>query len=421
MGNPTSDAINTLHPVSTAPPATDCERHGQAPASELLQSHRYFARVSRDLKNRAHNMVSRFPHDREVRFFWADTLHTIGELEAALTAYEALLDEATPNERRRIEQAISQSHPERDYLTPGFQRYLDTERFGRPEHREYLVRDLQRGRQLARVLQQWSLLRGKRTLDVGCSHGGTVMALAEQGADTVGIEIDPRRSSIGQQRVRDLGFQIEWHTGDICDSGFVARLGQFDVIVCQDVLEHVMDPVIAIRHLCSLLRLGGIIYCVMPNKYAAEFILADHHWRLTGLSLLSRPQGLEYFAYATAIPAQHYDVGYLRTEKFYRCLFARGGVALEPVERFDTPDHVLWYAPAMSELLSRVQRKAFPGLRPELQLRIKRRARKVAELYIHASRILKSLENHPAQLAEACHLIVSRLCVGAWQFVGRKS
>jgi 2-polyprenyl-3-methyl-5-hydroxy-6-metoxy-1,4-benzoquinol methylase len=412
----------TSNPVSGCQ-ANSCDRqlrdHSRI-EEELLSTYRQVASAQRDLINQAQRLQALAPQDRAAHLLWAEALKAGGELDQAAREYNALLTDASPNERLFLKQSLHQCRPEPDDLGPAFRHYLDTASFGRPEHREYLLHDLPRGRQLVRLLRQWCPLRGRRVLDVGCSHGGAVMALAEQGAEVVGVEIDPRRSEVGRQRVLELGFQVEWHSGDICDATLVRQLGQFDLIICQDVLEHVMDPGLAIRHLVLLLRSGGIVYFVVPNKYSAEFILADHHWKLMGLSLLSRPQGLEYFQLATGIPAQKYDVGYFRTEKYYRQAFLRGGVSLQLVDRFESPDHVLSFVPAYSALATRLNQEIFPGLPPRLVKRIRRRAKKVVEIFIHASRVLKALENQPQELSVACDLIARRLGAGVWRFVGKK-
>jgi len=407
---------------SDAPPGGDSAgESNQTAETELQKLLQDAARVRQELRQRVEELAARYPQNRDIRFVLAEMLQAAGEYDLAVKAYRALLEDASPNERRRIEQAIRQAEPEAAYQTPGYLHYLNTQKFGRPEHRDYLLRDLDRGRQVVRLLQQRMALRGRRLLDVGSSHGGMVMALAEQGAQVVGVEIDPRRSEVGRERIRELGFEVEWHTGDICDPGLVRRLDRFDGIICQDVLEHVMDPQLAIRHISMLLRPGGFVYVAVPNKYAPDFILADHHYKLMGISLLSRPQGVEYFTQATGIPGEHYGVGYYRTEKYYRAAFARWGVTLEPIERYSRVEHVLWYAPTISMLAARLATPAAPSLRPELNQRIRKRAKKVVELYVHSSRVLKTLENEPENLAMACHLTVSRLCVSVWRFIGTKA
>ena len=392
----------------------------RAPPAELSQLVRRVSSALDELRQRAQAVAARYPADRDVRTLLAGLLYAAGEDTLACAEYRSLLESAPPNERRRIQRGIRDCEPDPEYLTPGFLTYLNTQKFGLPHHRTYLFRDLERGRQLVRLLQTRTSLRGKRVLDVGSSHGGTVMALAEAGAQAAGVEIDPRRSQVGRERVRELGFDIEWHTGDFGDPGVARRLGTFDGIICQDVLEHVMNPDRVIRHLAQLLRPGGFIYFAVPNKYSPEFILADHHYMLMGISLLARAQGEEYFERATGTPACHYGVGFYRTEKYYRAAFARCGVAIEHTEDYATPAHVLWYAPAISALAERLGTAADPRLRTELNLRILRRGRKVVELYVHSSRVLKALENQPEQLALACQMIVNRICVAVWRFFGVK-
>jgi hypothetical protein len=193
------------------------------------------------------------------------------------------------------------------------------------------------------------------------------------------------------------------------------------VIVCQDVLEHVLDTSQAIRSLCALLRKGGLLFIQVPNKYSAEFILADHHYALFGISLLSRPQAIQYWRLAYGQPQECYRVGYLRSEKYYRQAFAREGVALEPTEHYLGFGHFLGYAPQMSSLAGRLCQDVYPGLRPELQRRIRNRATKVAKLFLHASQVLKTLEGNPAQLGKACDMVVRRLCRSVWGFIGTKA
>jgi hypothetical protein len=170
-----------------------------------------------------------------------------------------------------------------------------------------------------------------------------------------------------------------------------------------------------------MLRPGGVVYIQIPNKYGLDQLMSDHHYALTGITALSRPQAIEYWQFATGEPAEHYGVGYERGEKFYNAAFRRGGVALNPVERYPSPDHVAWYAAAVSQMCTRLEREIHPGLRPELQARIRRRMMLVARLYAHASEQVIALQNQPELLAAACDAIVRRLCLGLWRFIGIKN
>jgi SAM-dependent methyltransferase len=391
----------------------------------MVRAYRRFAEALTNLRNLGYSLLSRFPQDPQARFFFADVLKAGGQDDLACEQYRTLLQVVLPNERPRVEQAIKQCEVERDYFPPAFAAHLTSDEYGVgcnvQAWRDYAARDIQRSREIVRQLRQRSPLRGKRVLDVGCGHGGALIAFAEQGAEVVGIEIDAARYRVGKQRLRDLGLQVEWHQGDVCDREFTSRLGTFDVIICQDVLEHVLDISQAIRTLCALLRQGGLLFIQVPNKYSAEFILADHHYALFGISLLSRPQAIQYWRLAYGQPEEYYTVGYLRSEKYYRQAFAREGVTLEPTEQYHGIEHVYFYVAQMVSLANRLGQEVYPGLRPELQRRIRNRAMKVAKLFLHATQVLKTLESNPAQLQKGSDMVVRCLCRSVWGFIGTKA
>jgi hypothetical protein len=62
----------------------------------------------------------------------------------------------------------------------------------------------------------------------------------------------------------------------------------------------------------------------------------------------------------------------------------RVGHSLNPVDRYQSAEHVLWYAPTVSEMCKRLEKPIYPGLRPQLEKRIRRRMTKIAQLYAHA-------------------------------------
>src|SRR5262245_4975900 len=58
------------------------------------------------------------------------------------------------------------------------------------------------GQRLARELSSLTSLNGKAVLDVGCSVGGGIIALAKAGAECVGIDLSKDDLSLCQQRLR---------------------------------------------------------------------------------------------------------------------------------------------------------------------------------------------------------------------------
>src|SRR5579859_1563490 len=397
----------------------------EAPPSELTKAFCQWRNSVAALVQQAQEFCRRFPQDRDARFLLAESLRGAGMDDLAAAEYEKLLENCPLNERLRVEQGLAQSRADRGYSPASFAQRLSTAEYAAGHNAEiwraYAWREIQRGREIVRLLRQVAPLRGKRVLDVGSGYGGMLISMAEQGASIAGIEIDPERARMGKQRLGELGLEIPYLEGDICEPGIEAKLGQFDVVVCQDVLEHVLDPSAVIHSLCNMLKPGGVIYIQIPNKYGLDQLISDHHYALTGITALSRPQAIEYWQLATGEAAEHYGVGYERGEKFYFSAFARNGVKLNPVDRYTHVDHLVWYAPAVSALCTRLESPIFPGLRPELEKRVRRRMKKVAQLYAHASERIISFRDSPDLVSEACDAVVRRLCVGLWRFLGVKT
>ena len=104
----------------------------------------------------------------------------------------------------------------------------------------------------------------ERVLELGCAEGTfatTVKRLT--GAEVWGIEFNPQvaaqaRTVIDRVLVGDADERI----AEIPDN-------YFDVIVCNDVLEHLVDPLMTLRRLRSKLRSGGVVVASIPNiRYA---------------------------------------------------------------------------------------------------------------------------------------------------------
>jgi SAM-dependent methyltransferase len=390
----------------------------------LQHAHREFDAALSALRATAENLAARFPDKLEARFFLADVLSASGKADEALLHYEKIKADAGPNQIRRAQQGIDQSKADRDYFPPAFAARLTSGVYASGSNaevwRNYANREIQRGRTIARAIRQHIPLQGRRVLDVGCGYGGTLICFAEQGCDVVGVEIDPERASVGRKRLADLGIQVDYRQDNICSPGVQERLGTFDIIVVQDVLEHVMDPGLAIRALCSLLRKDGVIHVVVGNKYSPDQLLADHHFAKAGMTILSRPQAVEYFQRATGNPPERYDVGYWRTEFYYRRMFKRQGVELDHIGNYGNVHQVLWYAKSMLEVCKRAQQEIYPGLSPVLQKRIQRRMLTVARYFSGINEIIAKSGSDPELKAKLCDRLIKRVCLPTWTFIGVK-
>ncbi len=110
----------------------------------------------------------------------------------------------------------------------------------------------------------------RRVLEVGCASGKVALALmAARGWSAVGIEPDPGAA----QAARNRG--LETHTGTLED---YPGAGEFDIVLFVHVLEHLPDPLAALRRARSLLVAGGHVVVALPNAESLERRLFGAAW-----------------------------------------------------------------------------------------------------------------------------------------------
>jgi 2-polyprenyl-3-methyl-5-hydroxy-6-metoxy-1,4-benzoquinol methylase len=110
-----------------------------------------------------------------------------------------------------------------------------------------------------------SLGRPRSVLDVGCGVGQNGALLRRRGARVVGLEPDPA----ALERAREALDEV--HQVDVTDEASVrAALGSetFDVVLFADVLEHLTDPLSALKRLSAHLADDGHVVLSLPNVAA---------------------------------------------------------------------------------------------------------------------------------------------------------
>ncbi len=97
-----------------------------------------------------------------------------------------------------------------------------------------------------------------RVLDVGCAHGGYVSLLNWAGYEAEGTEMSPEIASFASET-----FGIRVHSGPV--ETLPLAPGSFDVVVLNDVIEHLPDPLATLSHCATLLAPEGFFVIQTPE------------------------------------------------------------------------------------------------------------------------------------------------------------
>jgi 2-polyprenyl-3-methyl-5-hydroxy-6-metoxy-1,4-benzoquinol methylase len=139
-----------------------------------------------------------------------------------------------------------------------------------------------------------------RVFEIGCGEGYTLSFLKDNLLCEWAGGIELFHDAAEKAKVRNIDLVLE---GDVSNLNLPIEFNSMDVILCLDVLEHLVDPWGTLKYLSSFLKKNGILICSIPNVRNWKVVLPlifKGEWTYTNEGLLDKTH-LRFFTKKTAI------------------------------------------------------------------------------------------------------------------------
>ncbi len=122
-------------------------------------------------------------------------------------------------------------------------------------------------------------LKGKRAIDIGCGGGLMSEGMARTGANVIGVDMAGKALSVAKLHALESNIDVDYREATAED--VAAQMpGQFDVVTCLEMLEHVPDPRSVVAACAALAKSGGWLFFSTisrtPKAYALTVIGAEY-------------------------------------------------------------------------------------------------------------------------------------------------
>ena len=122
-------------------------------------------------------------------------------------------------------------------------------------------------------IRQRAELDGRSVIDVGCGGGILTEALARQGARVTGIDMAEAPLAVARLHQAESGTDVDYRHATAEDIASQAA-GQFDVVTCLEMLEHVPSPAAVVKACAEIVRPGGHVFFSTINRNPKSFLFA---------------------------------------------------------------------------------------------------------------------------------------------------
>ncbi len=116
-------------------------------------------------------------------------------------------------------------------------------------------------------------LAGKKVIDIGCGGGILAESMARLGAQVTGIDLGEKALKVAELHSLETGISVRYEL--IAAEAMAEReAGQYDVVTCMEMLEHVPDPAAIVQACATLVKPGGRIFFSTLNRNPKSYLFA---------------------------------------------------------------------------------------------------------------------------------------------------
>ncbi|MEI8348636.1 MAG: class I SAM-dependent methyltransferase [Candidatus Omnitrophota bacterium] len=128
--------------------------------------------------------------------------------------------------------------------------------------------------------------KGKKVLDVGCGLGGKTVRYAQCAGCVVAVDCNLDDLLFAGKFSRSSGAPVHFTRADIHSLPFKDNF--FDIVILNDIIEHVCDPLRALRECKRVLVPGGILFMNFPPFYGPQGGHVGYYFSVPWVHLLPR-------------------------------------------------------------------------------------------------------------------------------------
>lgn len=126
---------------------------------------------------------------------------------------------------------------------------------------------------LSFISDQVQGLFAKKVLDVGCGGGILAESMAKAGADVTAIDMAPESLAVARLHALESAVHINYQQST-AEAFAQSHAGQFELVTCMEMLEHVPEPASVVRACAALAAPGATLVFSTLNKTAKSYLLA---------------------------------------------------------------------------------------------------------------------------------------------------